>query len=132
MKYIISRIIGDDDPNFYVIIECKPTGDDFETYEYSEIITKTPIKRDYCYWNAYGNDISYLVDVKREDRVLLSNIDDSSEMTNYEVAIELDAMSNDDLVEFKKHIEGLKEKYYKIPDFEKSITRVRTMFNNLK
>ena len=132
MKYIKSRIIGDDDPNFYVIIECKPTGDDFETYEYSEIITKTPIKMDYCYWNAYGNDISYLVDVKREDRVLLSNFDGCLDLTSFEVAIELDAMSNDDLVEFKKHIEGLKEKYNKIPDLEKSITRVKTMFNNLK
>ncbi len=132
MKYIKSRIIGDDDPNFYVIIECKPTGDDFETYEYSEIITKTPIKMDYCHWNAYGNDISYLADVKLEDRVLLSSYDNYREMTDYEVAIELDAMSNDDLVEFKKHIEGLKEKYNKIPYLEKSITRVRTMFNNLK
>ena len=63
---------------------------------------------------------------------MLSNFDGCLDLTSFEVAIELDAMSNDDLVEFKKHIEGLKEKYNKIPDLEKSITRVKTMFNNLK
>jgi len=132
MKYIKSRIIGDNDPNFYVIIECKPTGDDFETYEYSEIITKTPIKMDQRYWNNYKNNLSYLTDVKFEDRVFLSYFDDSSEMTNHEVATILDSMSGEDILKFKEHIEELKEKYNKIPYLEKSITRVRTMFNNLK
>ncbi len=132
MKYIKSRIIGDDDPNFYVIIECKPTGDDFETYECSEIITRTPIKMDQCYWNNYKNNLSYLTDVKFEDRVFLSYFGDSSEMTNYEVATILDSMSGEDILKFKEHIEELKEKYNKIPYLEKSITRVRTMFNNLK
>lgn len=132
MKYIKSRIIGDNDPNFYVIIECKPTGDDFETYEYCKIITKTPIKMDQRYWNNYKNNLSYLTDVKFEDRVFLSYFDDSSEMTNYEVATILDSMSDEDILKFKEHIEELKEKYNKNPYLEKSITRVRTMFNNLK
>lgn len=132
IKYIKSRIIGDNDPDFFLIIECKPTGDDFETYEYNEIITKTPIKMDQCYWDSHGNDISYLADVKSEDRVLLSYFNACREVTSYEVAVEFDSMSNDDILKYKKHLEELKEMYKNVPDLEKSIIRVRTIFNNLK